>query len=347
VFENYTYEAILKNMLNKISDDLDKREGSIIYDALAPAALELARIYSDMDRFLSYTFVDDSSPIEYIRKRAAEFGITLKEATYAIKKASFYNSKNELMDVPIGARFSIDSLNYKAIEKISTGTYKLQCEASGTKGNSAIGALIPIEYIKDLAKATINELLIAGEDTESKQSLYSRFVEKIRNPSTSGNKHHYLFWAKEVGGVGDAKVIPMWNGPGTVKIVIVDSDKQPATSALIDEVFNHIEEMRPINVAVTVVSAISKDISITGKIKISSSVTLKQVEDSFSNLLAEYLKAVAFNQYTVSYARIGSILMSVPGVIDYEDLKLNGLTSNLELKDEEVPNLDNIDLGVY
>ena len=39
-------DSILDRMLAEVSDKLDKREGSIIYDALAPAAVEDANIYA-------------------------------------------------------------------------------------------------------------------------------------------------------------------------------------------------------------------------------------------------------------------------------------------------------------
>ena len=41
MYEEVTYESILERMLEKVPDNMDKREGSIIYDALAPAAVEL------------------------------------------------------------------------------------------------------------------------------------------------------------------------------------------------------------------------------------------------------------------------------------------------------------------
>ena len=34
MFEDKTYENILQGMLNRVSNDVDKREGSVIYDAL-------------------------------------------------------------------------------------------------------------------------------------------------------------------------------------------------------------------------------------------------------------------------------------------------------------------------
>ena len=39
VYESVTYDLILKRMLDAVPQNVDKREGSILYDALAPAAL--------------------------------------------------------------------------------------------------------------------------------------------------------------------------------------------------------------------------------------------------------------------------------------------------------------------
>ena len=33
MYENQTYEAILRRMLERVPEQIDKREGSIIYDA--------------------------------------------------------------------------------------------------------------------------------------------------------------------------------------------------------------------------------------------------------------------------------------------------------------------------
>ena len=41
MYESQTFDVILKRMLDRVSNSLDKREGSIIYDAAAPAANEI------------------------------------------------------------------------------------------------------------------------------------------------------------------------------------------------------------------------------------------------------------------------------------------------------------------
>ena len=49
MFEEKTFEVILNEALEQVPNDVDKREGSIIYDALAPTALKLAEAYSLLD----------------------------------------------------------------------------------------------------------------------------------------------------------------------------------------------------------------------------------------------------------------------------------------------------------
>ncbi|MDF2651716.1 MAG: Baseplate family protein, partial [Paenibacillus sp.] len=49
MYETQSYAFILQRMLDRVPDDVDKRQGSIIYDALAPAASELAAIYIALD----------------------------------------------------------------------------------------------------------------------------------------------------------------------------------------------------------------------------------------------------------------------------------------------------------
>ena len=49
MFEEYTFEVILNAMLARVPDTIDKRQGSIIYNALAPAAVELQNMYINLD----------------------------------------------------------------------------------------------------------------------------------------------------------------------------------------------------------------------------------------------------------------------------------------------------------
>ncbi len=56
MYENITYEVILQRMLDRVPNNIDKREGSIIYNALAPAAVELQNMYIEFDAILNEAF---------------------------------------------------------------------------------------------------------------------------------------------------------------------------------------------------------------------------------------------------------------------------------------------------
>ena len=58
MFEERTYERLMEEMLDTTDESIDTRQGSIIWDAVSPTALENAQMYVDMDRLLSETFAD-------------------------------------------------------------------------------------------------------------------------------------------------------------------------------------------------------------------------------------------------------------------------------------------------
>lgn len=339
MYESQTYEVILARILAAVPDSIDKREGSIIYDALAPAAVELTQSYIEMDVVLNESFADTASR-EYLIKRASEKELRPSAATYAICRGEFN------IDISVGDRFSCGDYNYAATERISSGVWKLTCETAGSTPNSKLGILIPIDYIDGLETAELTEILMSGEDEEETEDFRTRYFSLVRTPTTSGNANHYRQWALEVPGVGDAKIYPLWDGPGTVKVVIVDNDKQPASSTLIEVTADHIEELRPIGAEVNVVSGIGKQINPTAKVILASGYSLQTIISALSQAVTGYFKSIAFSIPYISIAKIGTILLSTDGVIDYSDLQLNGTTSNIVLTEEEIPILGTVNLEV-
>lgn len=338
---------ILSEMIGNVPKDIDTRkDSSLVYNALAPVAQEVAKIRSDMDRFLSYSFISKDMPEEYLDYRSAEYGLTRKQATYAIKLGTFTDIDGKPMDIPLNSRFSIDKIIYEAIEKVEKGKYKMQCETIGTLGNYLVGDLLPIEYIEDLSIAKLSEILTPGVDTEDNKEFFNRLMLKIKTPATSGNKYHYLNWALAVDGVGAAKVFPLWNGNGTVKIVIADSNKKAVSSELIKKTYDYIEGLRPIGATVTVTSAIEKALNISANIKIVNGLNLGNVKTEFNKLLTEYLESIAFNTTYISIAKIGNILLNTTGIIDYTNLEVNELKSNITLENEEIAVSGIVSLGV-
>ena len=139
--------------------------------------------------------------------------------------------------------------------------------------------------------------------------------------------------------MGDVKVIPLWNGAGTVKVVIVDADNCPADSELISKVKEHIEENRPIGAEVTVVSASPVMINISVSLTADST---SNIQTTVENVLKDYLAGEAIKKEYISYAKIGSLILSISGVEDYTDLKVNSGTENIKIADGAVPVLESV-----
>ncbi len=237
--EYYDFDNILRRMIDKIPDNIDKREGSIIYNALAPCAAELAQMYIVLKDNIDLVFVDTATD-EYLDRLCNQIGIERRKATNAVRKAKFYNENNALMNIELGERFTLNDLTYQAIEKISDGIYECKCETAGTEGNKQSGTLIPINYVQGLGKAILEDVLIPGQDTETDETLRERYFESINEKTFAGNIADYKKKTKELEGVGLVKVTPVWNGGGTVKLTILDSDYNKASELLIERVQEEI-----------------------------------------------------------------------------------------------------------
>lgn len=339
MYENQTEEAIKQRMLDNVPSDIDKSEGSFIYDAISPMAGELAQAYIELDNVLEKVFAQTSYG-EWLDKRAAEFGIYRKPGTKATGQVEFQGTDGTI--IPTETLVQTDGgLQYKTLEEviISNGIATANIEAIevGIKYNVPAGAInqLPIQ-ITGVTSVTNSSSITGGTDEESDEDLLNRLFLKVQTPATSGNKNHYKLWALEVQGVGDAKVFPIHAGPGTVKVVIIDSNKQPASQQLIDDVFSHIEENRPIGATVTVESATGLNIDISVTIVRDTNYTIETVTQKIENAITDYLKQIAFKEIYVSYAKIGSLILSSEGVLDYSNLTVNGGTSNISIADEQV-----------
>ena len=208
MFENYDFEYLMEEMLSEVSDDLDKREGSIIYDALAPVALQYANIFAALDMVMNETSAYTAS-YYYLIQKAAERGLTPKEETYAVCKMV---ATPATAKISVGDRFNLGDLNYSVAGEIEgeAGSYKVECETAGTVGNQQLGELLPIEYVEGLETAELTEILIPGEEEEDVESFRERYFASFESNAFGGNKDDYLQKVNEIDGVGGCKIERAW-----------------------------------------------------------------------------------------------------------------------------------------
>lgn len=338
MYEDQTYETILKRTLGRVSDSIDKREGSVIWDVCAPAAAELAQTYINMEWSLKEAFVSTATR-PWLLTAGKEEGIPLHEATAAEVKGVFN------LNIPLGSRFSLEEVNYEVVDKLEDCVFLLRCETAGSTGNRT-GTLVPIQYIDGLASAEATEIVTNGEDEEETEHYRQRLLSARKKPITSGNKYHYEQWAVEVTGVGAARCQPLWNGPGTVRVLITDMNMRPAGETLIQDTAEHIEAVRPVGAQVTVAAPEEKPVTVSVKVTLSGGTYLEAVKQDAMEKIGEYIRGLAFAGNFVSLALIGSLLLDIPGVIDYENLELNGSVANVRIEENQVPVLGSVEVSV-
>lgn len=350
--DQMTYEYILGRMLDRVPNTVDKREGSVIYDALAPAAAELTKAYMELDVIMDETFVDTAS-LQYLMLRCKERGIKIEPETAAVIEGTFTPSTLELSS---GTRFNCDDINYVITEKISDGVYRLECETLGVIGNKYSGFLLPVQIVNGLETAKITNLLIPGEDADTAEILREKYYNSIDNNAFGGNVADYKQKVKEIRGVGGVKVYPVWNGGGTVKLVIISSDYSIPSDELVSKVqtaidpeTNHGEGLgiAPIGHTVTVEGVTKFQVDIKTNITFSSGWNWETAKSLIENAVKTYFSELSesWEDSTTTIIRIAQIetrILDLDCIIDIADTTLNGQAKNLEISQNTIPELQTI-----
>lgn len=348
MFEDMTFENILNDMLSRVPSDVDKREGSVIYDALAPAAYKLAEMYFQLKNYVDLFFADTAVG-EYLSRRTAELGVERQQATKAIRKIITTGPAN------VGTRWGLEDTTYIITEKISDTEYKAECQQYGTIGNRYTGALDNIDNVSRVS-AKLTDILIPGQDEESDESLRQRYFSTLSSQAFGGNITDYEQKTKALPGVGGVKVYPAWNGGGTVKLVIIDSDYNKPSSVLVDEVQTAIDPeqnqgqgygLAPIGHVVTVVGVDEVTIDIETEITLQNGYTWEDVKSAVVASINEYLKELRSewadsHSLVVRISQIEVRILAIAGIIDIQNTKLNSAQQNIECGPDEIPVLGEV-----
>ena len=349
MYEGMSFDFILKRLLsNNALKGLDTREGGVIYNALAPAASELAKLYMSLDIFFSETFADTAS-LQSLMRRAAERGIMRRPATAAIVMGEFSPAGVSVMD----ARFSCGDLIYIVAEDMGLGTYRLECETLGEAGNISSGRLIPLSpsYIDGLESARLTALLTPGENAENRDSLRDRYVRSLNPVAFGGNIADYREKVEAMPGVGGVKVSPVWNGGGTVKLTVITSAYGIPSDEQIDELQTAVDPVAnsgkglgiaPIGHVVTVAPVETARVDITTNITYAGSWIWDELRPHVHRVIDGYFLELAkgwsdSDSLVVRISQIESRLLELDGVLDVEGTTLNGQQSNFSLQPDEFP----------
>lgn len=341
-FIKRTAETLLKEMLSKVSDTYQKTVGFPVYDILNAASRVMETLEDRIDDHVSRLDVDNLDGNDLTRFVLQHKGIKRKDASKATVTLTVTGdgtvNKGDIFQTATGIQFAADETTVVSGSADITAT----AVVGGRSGNAAAGSIVVMPVtIPGIVSVTNTETADGGYDQESDDDLRERYYEALQKPATSGNEYHYIQWAKEVVGVGDAKVYPLWQGDNTVQVVIVDSNGEVPSDELVKEVQEHIDPdssglglgEAPIGAYCTVTAAEALEIDVSLKLVGADTEALRQaIEES----VKAYLREIAFKQNYVSYARLSNAIIDTEGIIDYSDLTINGDVKNVAVSDKSV-----------
>lgn len=304
----------------------------------------LSAFYVDL-RTLSDLIMIDSATGEYLDLRVAERNMERQDATCAKYQVTFVGALPEEE-----SRFFADDMYFGLYYDDNNVPY-LESEEPGTDGNVIASgtAASPVDTIPGLQSATFGELIEPGTNTENDASLKKRHRESISGPAENGNKQHYKTWCESVDGVGNARIVPLWNGPNTVKGIITDDEGMPASAAVVARVQAYIdpdedgdgegdglgEGASNLGAKFTAVAPTALPINVSVTLVLASDALIEDVRDEITQAITDYLKGLILEadedtRPIIRYNEIGAIILSNEGVLDYDDLLVNDGTANIQ-----------------
>ena len=339
MYEDITPETIKADILDGI-DLWDTGVGSFAYTLIAPVGYELWKYYTQLEAMVSMVFPDETSGL-WIDKHANQYGIERKPGEKARCSITFSGTSGTV--IPAGKVFlNEEGRRYTLDEAVTlaggTGTGALTAEEAGAAYNTGENTItIQQTPLRGLTGWTTTAAA-GGVDEETDESLLERYYDRLRKPATSGNVYHYEQWAREVPGVGAVRVIPLWDGPGTVKVVIAGDGYTVPDSEVVTAAADHIEEQHPIGADVTVEAAEAKEIDLYANILADgdADIVKANAEEAARRYLAGLREQWRTGEVVVRYSEMMAALVEADGVIDVGNLLINGGTSNITSDDVPV-----------
>lgn len=349
------FDYWLNLMLSYVPENIDKREGSIIYDAVAPAAMTLAEQSLQLANIVKQTYVKTADD-EYLDYRAVEYGTARYPATYteALCRA-VGNDDGVVENIQLGDRFASvadEPTFYKVTYINEDHTVVLKAETAGTGPNSYIGQVLPVTPNDEIVFAEIVEVTTPARDAETDDHLRARLLAENRWLAYGGNVADYLDMLQNIEEVGAGQVYPVWAGAGTVKLVILNNDLMPASSTLVKKVKEEIDPeesttqgygLAPIDHRVTVTAPETFTVNIAMNVTVADSANVDTIKANIKTSLEEFFKSLRKDWDTVNptvgrgysmtiyRSKILSRVMMLEGIANATMPRLNGRDEDLQL----------------
>ena len=347
--EDTDTDDIQERMMDNLPDDISQMEGDFPYDFTMPTAIELSQLYQEgIVQALMAAFPEYAAD-EFLDLHGEDAGLTRKPAMAATGIVQVTAEEGTVIEAGtvflVPATDTEDAIEFTSDEDVEwteDGTLDVAVTAveGGADGNVAAGTITVMEDPIDEVSAVTNSTPTSGGmDEEDDDAFYERIhAENEDSNSYIGNDSDFRKWALQVDGIGDCVVDPAWNGPGTVRLILVDSNGQPASSALVQAVSDFIlspndrsARLLPTgSAALTCVAATTVTVNFVATGLVLVGTTAATVSTEFQNAVKE-VYATAKEDNILRYAKLYAALANIDGVVDFATFLVNNGEANISL----------------
>lgn len=361
--ENNSADEIHERMMNNLPADIDDMPGGFPWDFTRPAALE-------KDEFINYHLVrsimiafPEYAWDEWLDLHGRQVHLPRHEPEKASGNVLVIGTPGtELLSGTIfctaatdtGPSIEFYSLHDAVIGESGNITIMIEAVESGTDSNVAANTIVLMaKSNKNVTAVTNPEAITGGTERETDNDYYDRIAAEFQNSMTYlGNDVDYIRWAKAAG-AGDCIVVPAAEGPGTVKLVLVDANGKPANEKLIADVYDFIvspndRTKRLLPTACSKLlcepaTTVQINFTITGLVY-DETTDIEQIKIDFSEAVKKIYEQ-AKHESVLRYNDVRPIISDITGVEDFAEFFMNGEMKNMQLGSEEYPETSTLDFS--
>lgn len=327
-----TYDEILNRCLEKVPDDIDVREGSFMYTAIAPVCFELSNAYFEMQNMLDLAFVETSYE-DYLDKVAVMVGITRYDAVNTQKLAEIVCSG----DI-IGEKFSCGEYIFEVISHADGDNYIIKAMDYDTSIDNLTGELYSILNLTSVESATIIGNYILSSAKEDDETLRQRIKEKLFEKPFGGNIADYKDTVLGFDGISFVHIFTGYDvGASNVKVIIAGAEKAILDDNICEELatyFNGDDEniaCAPIGHNVSVASCETLDVSVECTVECVSGSNFENISIGVRERISLYISELGFENDTISIMKIVACILDDDSILDVSNVLINGENQNYKL----------------
>lgn len=353
---NYNEEIsdIQADMLNEMPNTYSKLKGTWLWEMFKAFAIKIFELLGLLTETANKLNIENLQGDELDAYVSQWTDIARKIA----QRASGYIEVTGNGTIYAGTLISNGSVQYKVMADTEiNGTAEVYITAvqAGESGNTVANTINTMVTSNANVKSITNTKPIeGGADEETDDALRERYYLRLSMPATSGNKAHYILWARECVGVGGAKATRDKSINNKVNVYICDDNGEVADTATVSLVQDYIDPNKngdgsgvaPIGAICEVFSAGIKPVNISGAVELDNTLDADEVLNNIKTDVAKYLSQINFQKTELSYARLLNIALSCDGVNDITDFKLNARYANITCKETEIFSLANFEMEV-